>query len=73
MESPALEVLKKSRNKRVRIITLSNKVYRGVLEGFDMHVNTRLRDGHLQTDEGHESYVGDVLINGGTIACFDIV
>lgn len=73
MESPALEVLKKSKSKHVRIITLNNKIYKGVLEGFDIHVNTQLRDGYLQVDGKDETYVGEVLINGGTIACFDIL
>ncbi|CAD26319.1 PUTATIVE SM-LIKE SMALL NUCLEAR RIBONUCLEOPROTEIN [Encephalitozoon cuniculi GB-M1] len=74
MELPALEVLKRSRNKCVRIVTLNNKTYRGVLENFDMHVNTHLKDSYLQMDEkGEEIYIGEVLINGGTIACFDIV
>ncbi|ADM11942.1 putative Sm-like small nuclear ribonucleoprotein [Encephalitozoon intestinalis ATCC 50506] len=73
MELPALEILKKNRNKCVRIITLSSKTYRGVLENFDMHVNTHLKESYLQIDGESETYIGEVLINGGTIACFDII
>ncbi|AFM98711.1 putative small nuclear ribonucleoprotein [Encephalitozoon hellem] len=73
MELPALEILKKNRSKSVRIITLNNKTYRGVLENFDMHVNTHLKDSYLQADGEEEIYIGEVLINGGTIACFDIM
>lgn len=73
MDSPAFEVLKKAKSKCVRVITLNNKVYRGILEGFDIHVNMHLKDTYVQPDEDKESYIGEVLINGGTVSCVDIV
>lgn len=73
MESPALEMLKKAKNRSVRVVTLNSKVYRGVLEDFDMHVNIHMRNGYVKADDGDELYVGEVLINGGTVACVDIV
>lgn len=72
MESPAFETLKKAKNKNIRIITLNSKIYRGVLENFDMYVNIHLKDSYVKPDEASESYIGEVLINGGTVACIDI-
>ncbi|KAH9410949.1 hypothetical protein HK407_09g13620 [Ordospora pajunii] len=73
MEFQALDVLKNSRNGYVKVMTLNNKMYRGILESFDMHVNTYLKEGYIKTEGSEEMYVGDVLINGVTIAFFDIV
>lgn len=73
MESAAFEVLQKARNKQVRVLTLNSKTYRGVLENFDMNVNTHLRDSYVKSDEDEEMYVGEVLINGGAVACIDII
>ncbi|KAM0671193.1 putative small nuclear ribonucleoprotein [Ordospora colligata] len=73
MEFQALDVLKNSRNKYVKVMTLNNKMYRGMLESFDMHVNTYLKEGYIEAEGSEEVFVGDVLINGGTIAFFDIM
>jgi small nuclear ribonucleoprotein (snRNP)-like protein len=72
MESPALSMLQKNMHSMVRIITLNNKTYRGVLHSLDMNVNVHLKDGYEKTGEGSESYVGEVLVSGGSIAFFDM-
>jgi small nuclear ribonucleoprotein (snRNP)-like protein len=73
MESPALDMLRKSMHSKVRIVTLNNKTYRGILHNFDMSVNVHLKEGYERVGDGDENYIGEVLVSGGSIACFDIL
>lgn len=60
------EVLKSSLNQPVIVKLKGRKTLRGVLEGFDDHLNLVLKDAEFITDDGHEA-VGDVVLRGDNV------
>jgi small nuclear ribonucleoprotein (snRNP)-like protein len=73
LESPVFSILQQNKNEKLKVFTLNNKIYRGILEDFDMSANVCLRDGYEKIGDNEETFVGEVLVNGSSIAFFDIL
>ncbi len=66
MEKRPIDVLDKSKGKRVFVQLKNGNRVNGLLEALDMHLNLWLSDAEI-TDEKSVKKLGDVLIRGDTI------
>ncbi|TBU07384.1 hypothetical protein CWI39_0326p0010 [Hamiltosporidium magnivora] len=67
-----LKVFQSAIKKRIRLIMRKDKIYEGILEDYDVHINVYLTDATEISDSGCSIYLGSTIINGGSIALIDI-
>ncbi|TBU04131.1 hypothetical protein CWI38_0365p0020 [Hamiltosporidium tvaerminnensis] len=60
-----LKVFQSAIKKRIRLIMRKDKIYEGILEDYDVHINVYLTDATEISDRS-------TIINGGSIALIDI-
>lgn len=65
-QSRPLDSLNKARGKRVMVELKNGATLSGVLEAFDIHVNTVLNEAQ-ETREGNTRDLGTVFIRGDTV------
>lgn len=61
------EVLEKSLGKTVLIKLRSGRLLRGVLEGFDQHINLVLRDAEDISDPENTEKIGTIILRGDNV------
>ncbi len=61
-----IDVLDKSKGKRVMVKLKNGNVINGILEALDMHLNLWLSDAEIEDEEGIKK-MGDMLVRGDTI------
>jgi small nuclear ribonucleoprotein len=66
MEKRPIDVLDKSKGKRVFVQLKNGSKVNGLLEALDMHLNLWLSDAEIMDEESVKK-LGDVLIRGDTI------
>lgn len=62
-----LDMLNKSRNKRVIVELKNGRTYVGKLVSFDIHINTVLEDVEEHVDGSVKRKLGTVFVRGDTI------
>ena len=67
MEARPLDVLNKSRDKKVIVECKNGRQYIGLLRAFDIHINTVLDDTEERVDNEVKRKLGTVFIRGDTI------
>lgn len=63
-----IEILKNSINKKIQFITRKEKIYDGILVGFDEHLNIHMKDVHSDNN-----LIGEIILNGGSLAIINIL
>ena len=61
------EILERSLGKTVLIKVRGGKTFRGVLEGFDQHVNLVLKDAENISDPLNSEVIGTILLRGDNV------
>ena len=67
IQSRPLDALNKSRNKSVIVELKNGKQFIGVLEAFDIHINTVLQNAEERENGEVKRKLGTVFIRGDTI------
>ncbi|MFB0543391.1 MAG: LSM domain-containing protein [Candidatus Bathyarchaeia archaeon] len=62
-----MEVLERSLGKTVLVKLRGGQVLRGVLEGFDQHVNLVIRDAESITDSSEAEKIGTIILRGDNV------
>lgn len=67
MAEMIMEVLERSLGKTVLVKLRGGQVLRGVLEGFDQHVNLVIRDAESITDFSEAQEIGTIILRGDNV------
>ncbi len=67
MEARPLDVLNKSRDKKVIVECKNGRQYIGILKAFDIHINTVLDDTEERIDNEVKRKLGTTFIRGDAI------
>lgn len=67
MAEMIMEVLERSLGKTVLVKLRGGQVLRGVLEGFDQHVNLVIRDAESITDSSEAEKIGTIILRGDNV------
>ncbi|OYT31307.1 small nuclear ribonucleoprotein [Candidatus Woesearchaeota archaeon] len=67
METRPLDLLNKSRDKKVIVECKNGKQYAGILRAFDIHINTVLDDTEERVENEVKRKLGTTFIRGDTI------
>lgn len=62
-----MEVLERSLGKTVLVKLRGGQVLRGVLEGFDQHVNLVIRDAESVFNSGKAEKIGRIILRGDNV------
>lgn len=67
MAEMIMEVLERSLGKTVLVKLRGGKTLRGVLEGFDQHVNLVIREAESVTDQDKVENIGRIILRGDNV------
>ena len=67
MAEMVMEVLERSLGKTVLVKLRGGKSLRGILEGFDQHVNLVIRDAECIGDSDEAEKIGTIILRGDNV------